>query len=97
MTALYAFEAELFNGLGTWVFVRIPNEIADEIEDSVPSEAGFGSVRVTVRMGRTEWKTSLFPDKDSQSYLLPIKKAVRVAENVDLGDRARIELSPLIE
>ncbi|MDA2979663.1 MAG: DUF1905 domain-containing protein, partial [Actinomycetota bacterium] len=64
---------------------------------SVPSEAGFGSVRVTVRMGRTEWKTSLFPDKDSQSYLLPIKKAVRVAENVDLGDRARIELSPLIE
>jgi hypothetical protein len=31
------------------------------------------------------------------SYLLPIKKAVRPAERVDLGDRATIELTPLIE
>ena len=79
------------------MFVRIPNEIADEIEGSVPSLPGFGSVRVTVRIGGSEWQTSLFPDKATESYLLPIKKAVRVAENVDLGDTAEVELSPLLE
>jgi Domain of unknown function (DUF1905) len=43
-----------------------------------------GSLPVNARIGRTEWKTSLFP-KDG-SYVLPVKVAVRHAEQLDEGD-----------
>jgi Domain of unknown function (DUF1905) len=47
-----------------------------------------------VRVGGSEWLTSVFPDSKQQAYVLPIKKAVRVAEGIVPGDdvRARIEL-----
>jgi hypothetical protein len=54
---------------------------------------GFGSVRVTATIGATTWKTSIFPGSSGQ-YALPIKKAVRKAEALDVGDTAtvRVEL-----
>ena len=39
---------------------------------------------MSIRIGRTEWATSLFPDRKSKTYLFAIKAAVRKAE--DLGD-----------
>ncbi len=39
---------------------------------------GFGSIRVTARIGETAWATSVFPDKASGGWVLPVKKAVRV-------------------
>jgi Domain of unknown function (DUF1905) len=55
--------------------------------------AGFGSVRVQVRIGETVWVTSVFPEKVSGSYLLPVKKAVRAEEGIDDGDRVKVWLS----
>ena len=43
---------------------------------------GFGSVPVIVMIGKTRWKTSIFPDKRSGTYLLPIKAEVRKKENI---------------
>jgi hypothetical protein len=45
---------------------------------------GFGSVKVTARVGESEWQTSLFPQK-SGGWFLPVKKPVRLAENLDFG------------
>jgi hypothetical protein len=45
---------------------------------------GFGSVKVTARVGGSEWQTSLFPQK-SGGWFLPVKKPVRLAENLDFG------------
>jgi hypothetical protein len=45
-----------------------------------------------VRIGATEWSTSLFPDTKRKSYLLPVKKAVRTAEHLDDGTTCGIEL-----
>ncbi|MCB1247564.1 MAG: DUF1905 domain-containing protein, partial [Acidimicrobiia bacterium] len=46
----------------SWVFVTLPEDVSDEIEESVPSKGGFGSVRVEVTIGGSVWRTSLFPD-----------------------------------
>jgi len=76
----------------SWVFVTVPEDDSEDIRDASPLKAGFGSVRVAVQIGETRWKTSVFPDSESGCYVLPIKKAVRTAEDLDLGDVAQVDL-----
>jgi hypothetical protein len=54
------------------------------------SRRGFGSVRVRVTVGATTWNTSIFPDTKSESYVLPVKKAVRSSEG--LGDGSSVDV-----
>ncbi|MGB7880788.1 MAG: DUF1905 domain-containing protein, partial [Ilumatobacteraceae bacterium] len=51
---------------------------------TLDTRRGFGSVRVEVTVGSTTWRTSIFPDTKSESFVLPVKQAVRLAEG--LGD-----------
>jgi hypothetical protein len=53
---------------------------------------GFGSVRVSVRLGTTRWQTSLFPHKESGGFILPLKAAVRKAEGIGVGDSVTVAL-----
>jgi len=78
------------------VFATVPEDIADEIEALDLPRRGFGSAKVNVRIGETEWSTSLFPDKKIGSYIFPVKGAVRTAERLDVGDTAEfvIEVVP---
>lgn len=87
------FTAELrrYDGAAAWYFLTLPVELADEIRAQV-EPVGFGSVRVHVRIGATAWSTSVFPDKASGSYVLPVKAAVRRAEGLDDGSSARVHL-----
>lgn len=84
-----SFDAAVWTAesVGAWHFVSLPTELADEISDSVDhSRPGFGSVRVTARIGETSWATSIFPDSKRGTYVLPVKKAVRTAEEIVEGD-----------
>lgn len=95
----FAFTAELWRtrGEAAWYFVTLPPGDADLIADMVePGVRGFGSVRVEVSVGTTTWRTSIFPDSKSGSFVLPVKKAVRVAERLDDGEPVDVRLS-LIE
>lgn len=81
----YRFQAELwmYTGKAAWYFVTLPHEVADEIEErTAATTRGFGSVRVEVTVGSTTWQTSVFPDSKSESYALPMKRAVREAEGL---------------
>ena len=49
---------------------------------------GWGVIPVQVRIGDTEWETSLFP-KDG-CYLVPLKDRVRRAEGLDEGDEVTV-------
>lgn len=51
---------------------------------------GWGMIPVNVWIGKTEWKTSLFP-KDG-SYIVPIKASARKEENLEIGDEVTIRL-----
>jgi hypothetical protein len=52
---------------------------------------GWGAIPVRVRLGGTEWETSLLP-KDG-GYVLPLKSAVREREQVSAGDAVTVLLS----
>jgi hypothetical protein len=83
----YRFTAPLWKWKGDspWHFVTLPFEQADEIDERTAHvQRGFGSVKVKVTVGHTTWTTSLFPATGEQSYILPVKAAVRKAEG--LGD-----------
>jgi hypothetical protein len=53
---------------------------------------GFGSVKVGVRIGASHWQTSVFPQKSTGGWFLPVKKAIRLAEGLSEGDVVEVEL-----
>lgn len=44
-------------------------------------------------MGETVWQTSIFPEKESGGWFLPIKKLVRDAKHLDEGDIVHVEIA----
>jgi hypothetical protein len=94
-----AFDAELWlwdaRKLDSWTFVSLPEAASQEIREfSAGPPRGFGSVKVRASIGGSQWDTSVFPDSQRNCYVLPVKRAVRKAEDLNVGDVAsvRIEL-----
>lgn len=90
----FEFDAELWRWEArteNWTFVSLPAEVADEVLDLVgPHERGFGAVRVEVTVGSTVWRTSIFPSRSAETYILPLKRAVRTAEQLTIGDTVSV-------
>ncbi|WP_418277690.1 DUF1905 domain-containing protein [Isoptericola jiangsuensis] len=76
-----------------WWFVTVPVDESDLLADLPLPPRGFGSIRVEVTVGATTWRTSVFPSKES--YVLPMKKAVRRAEGLGPGSRVDVRLSTI--
>lgn len=73
-----------------WHFVTLPQKESELIKELfAPAKRGFGSLPVLVTVGKTQWKTSIFPDKKAGAYLLPLKAEVRKKENLSAGDVMR--------
>lgn len=92
----YRFVAELWRwrGEAAWYFLTLPHDVTDHIDETHDQpRAGFGSRRVEVTVGSTTWRTSVFPDRNAASYLLPVKRAVRDAEGLTDGDPVTVRLS----
>ena len=87
------FSGEIIHwrGPAPFHFVATPEEPSAAIE-AVSSLVtyGWGAIPATVRIGDTEFRTSLFPK--GEYYLVPIKDAVRKAERLELGDTVTIRL-----
>lgn len=80
-----------WRGPAPWYFVTIPAEQSNELKEiSNLVTYGWGVIPVQVRIGNTEFKTSLFP-KDGL-YIVPIKASVRKAERLQEGDTVNIQL-----
>jgi hypothetical protein len=90
---VYTVAGELwrYDGAAGWTFVTLPADVADEFR-FMRGGRGFGSVRVKATLGSTTWSTSVFPDAQSRSYVLPIKAAVRSREGVCEGDLVVVTL-----
>lgn len=80
---------------GSWHFCTLPAEVADDVAIEAGPRGGFGSVRVEVSIGSSTWRTSLFPDSKTGSFVLPIKKQVRMAADLHAGDSCEVRLEVL--
>jgi len=81
----------LWNDDDAWHFFLLPADVSAEIyEVSNQLRRGFNSVRVDAQIGETAWRTSVFWSAKEQCFMLPLKKAVRKAQNIALGDTPTI-------
>ena len=80
----------LYPGMsGAWHFASLDKESTEKVKKYQKGKprAGWGSVPVEVTMGKTTWRTSIFPDSKSGTYILPLKAAVRKKEGIYEGDK----------
>jgi hypothetical protein len=91
----YTFTAELwlYSGKGAWHFVTLPADAAREIRFFSPQAKGFTPIKVKATIGETTWKTSVFPDSKSESFLLAVKADVRKRENIAAGDIVNVQVN----
>lgn len=90
---LIEFEGKIFywRGPSPFLFVAVPEEPSRGIKAiSASVSYGWGVIPVQARIGKTEWKTSLFP-KDGR-YLVPIRVSVQKSEDLAVGDDVVIQL-----
>ena len=74
----------LHGGQGGWHFVSLPLELSKEIRDNLKSEEeGWGRLKVTIQIGNSEWKTSIWFDTKLSTYLLPLKSDIRKKEKLE--------------
>lgn len=88
------FEGEIiyWRGPSPFYFVAVPDAESQDIKGvSTLVTYGWGVIPVGVRIGRTEWQTSLFP-KDGR-YLVPVKANIRKAEGLEEGDIVSLQLT----
>ena len=93
----FAFRAKLwkYEGPAGWCFVTIPKSTTKRIRSiHQDSEEGWGRLKATVTIGGSSWKTSIWFDTKAESYLLPIKVAIRKKESLAIGEylNGRLEI-----
>jgi hypothetical protein len=91
-------EVWLYPGMAGWHFISVSKKEAGEIKKKFGAKKrGWGSLPVVVTLGKTTWKTSIFPDKRSETYLLPLKAEVRIKEEIISGDKVTFSLDIRVE
>lgn len=80
-----------WRGPAPYYFVTVPPEDCEVLRDlSKWVTYGWGMIPVGARIGKTAWRTSLWPKEGG--YVVPIKVGVRKAEGLEEGDRVTVRL-----
>ena len=95
MTVRFTADLWRWEAQSGWFFMTVGDEASARIREVPRAPRGFGSVRVRATVGATTWTTSVFPDSTRGAYVLPVKKSVRRAEDLDEGDPADVVLEVL--
>jgi hypothetical protein len=91
MNLKFSAEVIYWRGPAPFYFVPVTEAQSAKIKAEAPRLTyGWGVIPVTVKIGKTEFTTSLFPKNGI--YLVPIKNAVRFAENLDVDDKIVVEI-----
>jgi len=85
-------------GPGGWTFITLPAGCADQIRFHTGRQTGraWGMIKVRAGIGSSTWDTTIWPDKASGSFLLPVKAAVRKKEGLAAGDSTDVVLRLLV-
>jgi hypothetical protein len=91
LTLKFSGEVIYWRGPAPFHFVAVPEAQALKIKaEASRLTYGWGVIPATVKIGKTEFTTSLFPKNGG--YLVPIKDIVRLPENLEVGDTVAITL-----
>lgn len=88
------FSATLFEwrGPAPFYWFALPPDARGYVRDLASETTyGWGAIPVRVRIGETEWETSLLPREGG--YVLPVKKMVRDREGFGDGDTVMVGMS----
>jgi hypothetical protein len=90
----WVFDGEIieWRGPAPYYFVVMSESDSADLKEEARSLIYWGQVPVRVVIGRTEFRTALFP-RDGR-YLVPLKDAVRKAEGLGEGDVVAVVLRP---
>jgi len=86
----FAGEVVEWRGPAPYLFVALPPDAADLVDEVKADVVYWGVVPVRAWIGETSFTTAMFPREDT--WFLPLKVAVRRAEDVDLGDVLDVRL-----
>lgn len=84
----YEFSAKVYYystsaDMAGWTMVSLPKEISMEIRENFKLlEQGWGRMKITAKTGNSEWQTAIWFDTKQDTYLLPLKAAIRKKENI---------------
>jgi hypothetical protein len=89
----FEFDGKIWywRGPAPFFFVTVPEEHSLDLKAiSGIVTYGWGVIPIRVRIGETEWQTSLIP-KDGR-YLVPLKDKIRKAEDLKEGDDVTLRI-----
>ena len=90
----FAADLWVYPGKAAWFFITLPSAEAEQVRFYYGSRRrGWGAVRVAASIGDSCWKTSIFPDSRTKSYLLPVKAEIRKKQNIKSGDKVTVKLA----
>lgn len=88
------FKAKLwiYEAPAPWYMITVPLKESSEIKKVFGHlHRGWGSIPVSVQIKGSIWKTSIFWEKKG-TYILPVKKEIRVKEKITNGNMLEISL-----
>lgn len=88
------FSAEIWEwrGPAPFYWLSVPEEFCDAVRaEASHASYGWGAIPVRVRIGGTDWETSLLPK--GGGYALPVKAAVRRREGIRPGDTVTVAMA----
>jgi hypothetical protein len=88
----YEFEirgrAKVFLGPVAWVYIEVPRKMSEVLSDF--GTGGYRFLPLEVKVGSTCWRTSLLPLKKNGGKFIALKKEVRKAEGIEVGDMVKV-------
>lgn len=78
---------------GGWFFVSLPIAMSVEIRQQLKwQEEGWGRIKASAIIARSQWSTALWFDTKHQTYLLPIKAEIRKKESIEKDQPIRVQV-----
>ena len=67
----------------SWTIALLPKEMSVEIRENFKwQEEGWGRMKVTAKIGKSQWKTAIWYDTKHDTYFLPLKAEIRKKEKI---------------
>lgn len=91
----YEFSSSMWKDAspGGWYFVSLPINISKEIRSNLQwQEEGWGRMKANVQIESLKWETAIWFDTKADTYLLPIKAAIRKKLNLEVNQQLKVAI-----